>query len=116
MDRFHVQGVAQDKRNLLGGAQVGEPVPGEHALTSNYQVVTKVSDGLQKSSGMGRDVCLADDRAGLVEDADGQSPGVQIDAAVKSVLLVVETHHALLGLGGGLSPHRGWQARPSCNF
>jgi hypothetical protein len=38
---------------------------------------------------------------GLVEDADGQSPGVQINAAGESVHVVVETHHGLFGLGGG---------------
>ena len=46
--------------------------------------------------------------AGLVEDADGQTPGVQINAAVESVHAVVETHHGLLGLSVGLSPQRGW--------
>src|SRR5437588_4078538 len=36
---------------------------------------------------------------GLVEYAQRQRPGVQIDAAVKSVLPGVEVHHGLLGDG-----------------
>jgi hypothetical protein len=33
--------------------------------------------------------------AGGVEDVQGESPGVEIDAAVESVLLVGESHHGL---------------------
>jgi hypothetical protein len=38
-------------------------------------------------------------RAGGIEHAQGQVPGVQIDAAVKSVLTGIESHHGLRGLG-----------------
>jgi hypothetical protein len=40
-------------------------------------------------------------RAGLVEDANRQQPGVQVNAAVKSVRRVVEAHHGLLAYGWG---------------
>ena len=64
-------------------------------------------------------------KAGLIEDSPPLFPhlkrgtkgsGVEIDAAVESVLLVVliEAHHGLLAMGVGvLSPHRGWKVRPS---
>lgn len=32
VDGLHVQRMAQDERNALGSTQVGEPIPGEHAL------------------------------------------------------------------------------------
>jgi hypothetical protein len=55
---------------------------------------------LQEGTRIGGQVALEDDGAGLVEDAHGKSPGMQIDASVESVRLVVETHHGLLGVGG----------------
>jgi hypothetical protein len=46
-----------------------------------------------------RDLLLEDDLAGLVEDANGQQPGMEVDAAVKLMSVVIETHHGLLGYG-----------------
>jgi hypothetical protein len=54
---------------------------------------------------------VQDNLTGVVEDAQVHCPGVQIDAAVESVSLVVKAHHGLLWNGSGsLSPHRGWKA------
>jgi hypothetical protein len=50
---------------------------------------------VEESLLVGRDLGLTDDAAGLVEDADGEEPGVQIDAAVESVLAGVEAHGEL---------------------
>jgi hypothetical protein len=44
---------------------------------------------------------VQDDGASLVEDAQVHRPGVQIDAAVESLRLVVEAHHGLLWMGPG---------------
>jgi hypothetical protein len=50
----------------------------------------------------------------MVEDAQVHRSGVQIDAAVESVRLLVEAHYGLLWHGSGsLSLHRGWKATPS---
>jgi hypothetical protein len=38
---------------------------------------------------------LPDDGSFSAEDAEGEGPGVEIDAAVESVLLVGESHHGL---------------------
>lgn len=47
-------------------------------------------------------VVLVQDRlAALVEDAEVHASGVQIDAAVESVLLLVESHRGLLAMGVG---------------
>jgi hypothetical protein len=32
VDGFHIEGVPQDEPDAFGGAEIGEPVPGEHAL------------------------------------------------------------------------------------
>jgi len=38
MDGLHVQGMAQDKGNPLGGAKIGDPVPGEQTLNRDDHV------------------------------------------------------------------------------
>jgi hypothetical protein len=38
----------------------------------------------------------------VIEDAEVHASGVQIDAAVESVLLLVEAHHGLLTMGVGV--------------
>jgi hypothetical protein len=43
---------------------------------------------------------VGDDAAGLIENAQLKSPGVQINAGVESVGLVVEAHHGLPGWVG----------------
>jgi hypothetical protein len=62
--------------------------------------VAERRDDLQQGLELTRQVAVADDGAGVVEDADVHGPGVQVDAALKSVLGSVEAHHGLLGLGG----------------
>jgi len=52
----HVQGVTEDEIDLLVGTQVGEPVPGEHALDADHQVVTVRLDQAQEGLGPSRDV------------------------------------------------------------
>ena len=95
VDRLHVQSVSQNEGEFLLLAQVGEPVPGEHALTGDGQPIAEGSDGTEEGIRPGGDSLVQDDGTGRVEDAQGQGPGVQIDAAVESVLLVVESHHGL---------------------
>jgi hypothetical protein len=99
VDGLHVQGVAQDEGDLLLLAEVGQPVPGEHALTGDGQAVAEGGDGLEEGLGAGRDGLGQGGRALGVEDVQGEGPGVQVDAAVESVLLVVEPHHGLRGRG-----------------
>jgi hypothetical protein len=45
-------------------------------------------------------VVVEDDVAIVRQDADVHGPGVQVDAAVESVLAVVEAHGGLLGSVG----------------
>ena len=41
MDGFHVEGMAEDKFDPLLAAEIGEPVPGEHAFHADDQAVTE---------------------------------------------------------------------------
>jgi hypothetical protein len=100
VDGLHVQGVAEHEGNLLGGAQVRQPIPGEHALAADHQTVAKGRDGPEKGPRLGPKIDVQQHRARLVEDADVQGSRVQIDTAVESMLLLVKAHHGLLG--GGL--------------
>jgi hypothetical protein len=100
VDELHVQGVADDEGEAVLGAAVGEPVPAEHALDTDDDAVAEGSDGLEQGVEVAGEVLVEDDVAGVVEDADVHGPGVQVDAAVESVLGGVEAHHGLLGWVG----------------
>jgi len=78
--------------DVLVLAQVGEPVPCEHALGADHEVVAIRRDRLQERPGSGRDVAVQDGLAVGVQDAEVHDPGVQVDAAVILVLLRVEAH------------------------
>jgi hypothetical protein len=63
-------------------------------------VVAEGCQGLEQGFGFGREVFVVDGVAVLVEDAQVQGPGVEIDAGIESVLCGVESHDGLSGLGG----------------
>ena len=100
VDRLHVQRMAEHEGNLLLPAQVGDPVPGEQTLDGDDHVGPEGASTSSSSCFSAGRLLLQDDGAGLIDDADGQEPCVQIDAAVELVWFGVESHHGLLGLGG----------------
>ena len=81
--------------DLIRLPQVGEPVPGEHALAGDDQAFAERRYGLEDRLGFGGAGLFADDVAAGVEDAQRNASGMQIDAAVGSVGLVVIAHHGL---------------------
>src|SRR5262249_3420329 len=91
----HVQGVAEGEGDGFLLAEVGQPVPGEHALDADHEAVAEGGDGAEEGVGPGRQVAVEDDGAVVVEDADVHGPRVQVDAGVESVLLRVESHRGL---------------------
>lgn len=80
--------------DVLGGAEVGEPVPAEHALDGDGEVVAERRDQAQELGGVGGDVALEQDVALGVEDADEHRPRVKVEAAVVLVRLRVESRVA----------------------
>src|SRR5262245_29999685 len=95
VDQLEVEGVAEDEVDLLRSAEVGEPVPGEHALTADDQAVAKRGQRVEHCRRGRGHRGLADEGAGAVEDAQREGPGVQVNATVESVRLVVKAHHGL---------------------
>jgi hypothetical protein len=48
MNGFHVEGMTEDKRDVFLGAQVGEPVPGEHAFDRDDDIRPIRRNGFEK--------------------------------------------------------------------
>jgi hypothetical protein len=65
-----------------------------------HDAVAVGREGLQQGGEVTGQVTVEDDGAVLIEDADAHGPGVQVDAAVESMLLGVEAHHGLLAWVG----------------
>jgi hypothetical protein len=47
VDRLHVEGMPEDERNVLLSAEVGEPVPGEHAFDGDHNTVAIGGEDLE---------------------------------------------------------------------
>jgi len=92
MDGLHGEGMPQDKRDTVCGAEVGEPVPGKHAFGCQDNLIAGGGDSLEQRLWGGGHVPVQQRFTGLVEDAQVHGAGVEIDATVKRVLLGVESH------------------------
>src|SRR6185312_1665367 len=92
VDGFHGEGVAEDEGELFAFAEVGEPVPGEHAFAADDDSVAVRCDGVEEGGGCGGGGFLDEGLAGGIADVEEESPGVQIDAGVVCVLSVVVRH------------------------
>ena len=82
VDGLHGQGVAEDEGDGFTFAQVGQPVPGKHALTADDDPLSVRFDGIEESARGGGQVLGQSCLAGVVEDVDEEASGVEIDAAV----------------------------------
>jgi hypothetical protein len=92
MDRLHREGMPEDERDAFVGAQVSQPVPGEHALDGDDNPRSIRGNDVQEGLRTGLHIAVHPDLAVLVEEADVHRPGVQVDAAVKWVLSGVKAH------------------------
>ena len=82
VDGLHVQGVAEDEGDVHLGAQIGDPVPAEHAFHRHRQVLRVGLDGGLEGFGAGGQVPVQKDGAAVVLDAEIHPACVKIDAAV----------------------------------
>jgi hypothetical protein len=89
MDVFHGQRVAEDEGNFFLLAQVGEPIPGEHAFAPHDNVFAKRLDGVEERVGVGGQVFFENRFSFVVEHMCEHTSGMEIDAAVEFVWLVV---------------------------
>lgn len=81
VNRLHVEGVPQDEGYPCVTAQIGQPVPGEHAFDTDDHVAREGFDSLEKDGRIGSKIAMKDCVALPVEDTDVDRPGVQVDAA-----------------------------------
>jgi hypothetical protein len=96
VDRLHVQRVAEHEHDAFLGAEISDPVPGEHALAGDDQAGAVGRQRFEQGGRLAGHFLVQGLVAGMIEDAQVQRSGVQIDAAVELVsigLRFVETHH-----------------------
>jgi hypothetical protein len=96
VDGFHRQGVSQHERDPLGGADVREPIPREHAFGRHDQILAVRGDDLEERLRRRLRIAMHEHLAGRVKDADVHRLHVEIDSAIVPMLPVVESHSALL--------------------
>jgi len=92
MDGFHVECMSKHKRNRFPGTQIGKPVPDEHAFDGDDDVFPIGVDGSEKGLRIRSDIFVKPGVSLLIQDTDVHGSGMQIDAAIELVLLVVESH------------------------
>lgn len=92
VDGPHVEGVPEDEGDVFFGTEIGQPVPGEHALGANHQIVPIGGDGLEESCRFGLEVAMEQNVPFLAEDAQVHFVGVQVDSAIMLVLFGVQSH------------------------
>jgi len=94
VDGLHRERVAQDERQAFGGADVRDPIPGEHALGRDDEIVAVRGDRREERFGSRLHVPVHEHLAGGIEDADVHGPHVEIDSAIVTVLAVVKSHRS----------------------
>ena len=70
VDRLHIEGMAQHEGQALPGAQIRDPVPGEHALHGDHQIFPEGGDHGEEGVRFGSEIFVDEDHALLVENAD----------------------------------------------
>jgi len=91
---LHRQRVAEHERDAFGRADIGQPVPREHALGRHDEIRAVRRDDLEERRRGRRHVAVHEHLARRVEDADVHGLHVQIDSAVVLVRSVVESHRS----------------------
>ncbi len=76
VDGLHVEGMPEHELDALPSAEISEPVPREHALDRNDEVVSVRRHGSKEGLGAALDVLVEEDLALPVEDAEVHRLGV----------------------------------------
>ncbi len=92
VDGLHIEGMTEDKRDTMFRTEVGKLVPGKHAFGRQDDLFPVGGDRLEQRLWGGGHIPVHQCFSSLVEDTDVHGTGVEIDAAVKRVLLGVESH------------------------
>jgi len=94
VDRFHIEGMAQDEGDLLFLAEISQPVPGEDTLDGDGDVITIVSNDGEERIRLRWEIAVDHSLSGLIEDAYVQGSGMEIDPTVVAMLCGIESHEA----------------------
>jgi hypothetical protein len=92
VDGLHRERMAEATRPPCVGTQVGEPIPGEDTCDGHDDSRTVGRQGPQKGRRTGLHGAVHEEVAGLVQETDRQAAGMQLDAALRVVLLGVALH------------------------
>jgi hypothetical protein len=92
VDGFHRESMSQDEGHALFGAEVGKPIPGADACNGHHQTGTIGGHGLEQGVGSGFHVAGPQDFPVVAQNTDVHAAGMQVDAAVKAVLIGGESH------------------------
>ena len=84
----------QDEIDAVFFAKIRDPVPAVHAFNAYHQVVAERFKEIQQGLGLGFDFRVEPHFAGLINDADIQATGVQVDSTVVTVGAIVEIHES----------------------
>ena len=90
--------VAEDERDALGSAEVGEPIPVEDAFGGNDEIIPIGLDGFEEPGPVAGKVLVKQDVALGVENAQIEGTGMKVDPAVMLMLLGIEAHGSPPGL------------------
>ena len=97
---LEVKRVSQDEVDARGGTSIGEPIPAEHALGADGQIVAIGRDELEEiGEVIVADVGVDQFFAGAVHDADVHLAGVEINSAVEfsGGCVILHSDHSLWG-------------------
>lgn len=92
VDRFHVQGMAQDKGDPLIGAEIRDPVPGEHAFRRHDNVFPERLYHVEKGFPVGFYIAVKHNLSRRVQDAQIHFFRMQVDSTGIFVLFGVKCH------------------------
>jgi len=91
--------MAQDEGNAFYSTEVSEPIPGEDAFHRHDQPLSIRGNRLEEGFRGGFHVAVQHDFTIMTQDTDVHAAGMQVDAAVKWVLIGVESHEVSSFLG-----------------
>ena len=85
---LHIERMARDEGNPLLGAEVGQPVPGEETFERDNEALTIGCNGLEERFRGGFHGAVPQDVPVMVHETDVHGAGLQVDTAVKLVLVL----------------------------
>jgi hypothetical protein len=87
---LHRQRVPEATSDPCAGPQVGQPVPGEDTCDTDDEGRPRGCDGLEQGCWPSGPIPVQPKLTGLTQDTDVHGAGMQLDTAVKWVLLRIE--------------------------